>query len=78
MYTIGNEFFVPRYKLLIQVINVKFSKTGRISAQMKNFTTNEVFWTTAAKTTTACEYMHMNSKSITTDWIYNGKREHSA
>lgn len=50
-----------------EIIDVRFSKTGRISAKIKNKTWGE-FWTTSISPTKQIQVLHVNKNLISEDW----------
>ena len=79
MYIKGNQFFVTYTKgegtstNLIQIIDTRFSNTGRISAKIINWATGDQFWTTAKEDSTECKYLHFSRKFLTVDWKFDGR-----
>ena len=80
MYTEGNQYFVTyptvtgTRKDLVQVLETRFSKTGRISAKMQNCATGFEFWTPAKDPATECTHCHIAKCVATKNWQYDGQR----
>lgn len=76
MYQVGNQFFVEDHnrKMLVQVIDTRNTKTGRVSAQFENCATGEVFWETAKIPQSPCKFCPIGRGFLTADWTYDGQR----
>ena len=79
MYIKGNQFFVTYTKgegtstNLIQIIDTRFSNTGRISAKIINWATGDEFWTTAKDASTECKNLNISEGFLTVDWNFDGQ-----
>mgnify|MGYP003632615392 FL=1 len=79
MYIKGNQFFVTYKKgqgtetNLIQIIDTRFSNTGRISAKIINWATGNQFWTSAKDVSTECKNLNITGGYLTLDWKFDGR-----
>lgn len=67
LYKKGNKYRCNSHDVNCEVIDVRYSKTGRISAKVKNEQWGE-FWTTSLNPNKTIDCLHVNSKCITEDF----------
>jgi hypothetical protein len=67
LYQQGNEYRCDDYNLNCEIVDVRFSKTGRVSAKVKNEEGGE-FWTTSVSPDKVVDYLHSNKTSVTSNF----------
>lgn len=76
MYEQGNQFYVyyADKKQLVQIIETRTTKTGRVSAKFENCATGKAWWEPAKMPGTECKECPIGEGFVTKYWVFEGKR----
>lgn len=67
LYKKGNQYKCDSHDVNCEIIDVRYSKTGRISAKVKNEQWGE-FWTTSVNQNKTIDCLHVNRTCVTQDF----------
>ena len=65
---VGESSFCVENRNLIEVVETRTTKTGRIAAKLWNKATNRKFWTAAVSAKKACETLHICEGMVSKQW----------
>ncbi len=67
LYKKGNQYKCTSHDVNCEIVDIRYSKTGRISAKVKNEEWGE-FWTSSVSPDKTIDFLNVNRSCVTEDF----------